>query len=137
MLFGAALVYRRGPSRYRGDGMMTATDTFFSAWSKTDDAFRLSSINSVAAKGCSYDDPHSQIVSSNDEAIPVKVDNFSRLTISASVFVVKTKEHSAFRRATTTLLIANSMEQTGQNFIEHDCDKTINMVGFVCKGADA
>lgn len=48
---------------------MTATDTFFSAWSETDESTRLASIRSVAAKGCTDNDLRSQIISSGDKAI--------------------------------------------------------------------
>ena len=61
----------------------------------------------------------------------------ARMAISASVFVVKTDVYGDFRRATTALLMANGMEQVGQNFIEYDNDKTISMVSLVCTGANA
>ena len=96
---------------------MTATDTFFSAWSETDESTRLASIRSVAAKGCTDNDLRSQIISSGDKAILKKGKNLVRMTINKSVFVVGTYVRSAYRRAIIVLPMAKSMEQTGQNLL--------------------
>jgi hypothetical protein len=115
---------------------MTATDTFFSAWSAADDAARLAIIRGVVADGCTYDDPRSQGILTGDVAIANYVGNFARMAVGASVVVVKTDMRGACERATIAFRMADGMEQTGQYFIDHDGDKITRMVGFVGTGAD-
>jgi hypothetical protein len=90
---------------------MTATDTFFSAWSEADDTARLALISGVVTDGCTYDDPRSQGILTGDTAIADYVGNFARM--------------------------ADGTEQMGQYFVEHDSDKITRMVGFVGTGATA
>ena len=118
---------------------MTATDTFFSAWSKADDAARLAIIRDVVTDGCTYDDPRSQGILTGDAAIADYVGNFARMAVGASVVVVKTDLRGACERerATIAFRMADGMEQTGQYFIDHDGDKITRMVGFVGTGADS
>jgi ketosteroid isomerase-like protein len=116
---------------------MTATDTFFSAWSEADDAARLAIIRDVVTDGCTYDDPRSPGVLTGDAAIADYVGNFARMAVGASVVVVKTDLRGACERATIAFRMADGMEQTGQYFIDHDGDKIARVVGFVGTGADS
>ncbi len=116
---------------------MTATDTFFCAWSEADDAARLALISGVVTGECTYDDPRSQGILTGDAAISDYVGNFARMAVGAKVVVVKTDLRGTSERATIAFQMADGMEQMGQYFIEHDDDKITRMVGFVGTGADA
>jgi len=119
--------------------IMSAIETFFSAWGMDSDADRLAAISTAYAAGGTYADPRSQGALTGAEAIAAYVNMFSANAPGWTAKVVKSDETAGSIRATVAFggmgPDGKDMVQHGQYFADLEDGKITRMTGFVGTGA--
>lgn len=116
---------------------MSSIETFFAAWSMTDDTERKAAISSATADTSTYADPRTPAPLKGASDIAEYVAMFAKAAPGATARVIKRDAHHGAARVTVEFKMADGMTQHGQYFVEPE-DETApitRMVGFVGTGA--
>lgn len=115
--------------------MATSLETFFGAWSETDDDARAAAIGSAMASSFIYSDPRSDGRLTDLKAMTAYVGNFTANANGMEAGVLKTDTHNGYTRALVGFGMNGQWMQHGTYFAELDGDgRIVVLSGFVGAG---